>query len=76
MAGMGNSTRGRYKWSEQRRKHTIEWWKARIARQKEIDTSIAAKAEYEYLYDKPYEDKKKVRVAGHSRSKAFRHTVC
>ena len=41
-----------------------EFWKARIARQKEIDTSIAAKAESEYLYDKPYEDKKKVRVAG------------
>ncbi|MBE7465618.1 MAG: site-specific DNA-methyltransferase [Planctomycetes bacterium] len=40
------------------------WWEARIARQKEIDASIAAKAEYEYLYDKPYEDKKKVRVAG------------
>jgi adenine-specific DNA-methyltransferase len=39
-------------------------WQARIARQKEIDASIAAKAEYEYLYDKPYEDKKKVRVAG------------
>ena len=35
-----------------------------IARQKEIDASIAAKAEFEYLYDKPYEDKKKVRVAG------------
>jgi adenine-specific DNA-methyltransferase len=41
-----------------------EWWAARIARQKEIDASIAAKAEREYLYDKPYEDKKKVRVAG------------
>ncbi len=41
-----------------------QWWQARIARQKEIDASIAAKAEYEYLYDKPYEDKKKVRVAG------------
>jgi adenine-specific DNA-methyltransferase len=40
------------------------WWQARIARQKEIDASIAAKAEFEYLYDKPYEDKKKVRVAG------------
>ena len=36
----------------------------RIARQKEIDASIAAKADFEYLYDKPYEDKKKVRVAG------------
>jgi adenine-specific DNA-methyltransferase len=41
-----------------------QWWQARIARQKEIDASIAAKAEFEYLYDKPYEDKKKVRVAG------------
>ena len=39
------------------------WWQARIARQKEIDASIAAKAEFEYLYDKPYEDKKCVRVA-------------
>ncbi|KAB7598019.1 site-specific DNA-methyltransferase, partial [Verminephrobacter sp. Larva24] len=36
----------------------------RIARQKEIDASIAAKAEFEYLYDKPYPDKNKVRVAG------------
>ena len=41
-----------------------EFWKARIARQREIDASIAAKAEFEYLYDKPYEDKKIVRVAG------------
>ena len=39
-------------------------WELRLARQKEIDASIAAKAEVEYLYDKPYEDKKKVRVAG------------
>ena len=31
------------------------WWEERIARQKEIDASIAAKADYEYLYDKPYE---------------------
>jgi adenine-specific DNA-methyltransferase len=40
------------------------FWENRIARQKEIDASIAAKADSEYLYDKPYEDKKKVRVAG------------
>ena len=40
------------------------FWEHRIARQKEIDASIAAKADSEYLYDKPYEDKKKVRVAG------------
>ena len=40
------------------------WWEARIARQQEIDASIAAKADYEYLYDKPYEDRGIVRVAG------------
>ena len=41
-----------------------EWLDARIARQQEIDASIAAKAEFEDLYDKPYEDRKRVRVAG------------
>ena len=40
------------------------FWEARIARQKEIDASIAAKADFEYLYDKPYEDRARVRVAG------------
>ena len=43
--------------------HT-RWWEARIARQQEIDASIAAKADFEYLYDKPCEDRRKVRVAG------------
>jgi adenine-specific DNA-methyltransferase len=51
-------------WPESARKFHADWWLARIARQKEIDASIAAKAEFEYLYDKPYEDKKTVRVAG------------
>lgn len=41
-----------------------QWWEARIARQKEIDASIAARAEVEYLYDKPYSDPSRVRVAG------------
>ena len=41
-----------------------QWWEQRIARQKEIDASIAAKADFEYLYDKPYQDNSKVRVAG------------
>ena len=40
------------------------YWDKRIARQKEIDASIAAQADSEYLYDKPYVDNKKVRVAG------------
>ncbi len=51
-------------WPQAATKIHSEWWQARIARQQEIDKSIAAKAEFEYLYDKPYEDKKKVRVAG------------
>lgn len=40
------------------------WWRDRIERQTEIDASIAAKADTEYLYDQPYEDKARVRVAG------------
>jgi adenine-specific DNA-methyltransferase len=41
-----------------------DWWEARGARQAEIDKSIVGKADPTYLYDRPYEDKKKVRVAG------------
>ena len=52
------------KWPEAAKKLHADWWQARIARQKEIDASIASKAEFEYLYDKPYDDNKKVRVAG------------
>ncbi len=50
--------------SDVAKKAHADWWQQRIARQKEIDASIAAKADSEYLYDKPYEDKRKVRVAG------------
>jgi len=52
------------KWSDAAKKMHADWWQARIARQQKIDKSIAAKAEFEYLYDKPYPDNKKVRVAG------------
>lgn len=52
------------KWPAEAKDVHGKWWEQRIARQKEIDASIVAKADYEYLYDKPYEDKKKVRVAG------------
>ena len=51
-------------WPDAARQAHADWWHARIARQKEIDASIAAKAEFEYLYDKPYENRKAVRVAG------------
>ena len=41
-----------------------QWWEGRVARQREIDASIAANASFEYLYDKPYVDSSKTRVAG------------
>lgn len=40
------------------------WWEARKERQREIDALIAARADVEYLYDKPYTDPSRVRVAG------------
>ncbi len=62
---MGNPARGGKGLAESRPVIcSQQWWQARIARQKEIDASIAAKAEFEFLYDKPYDDKSKVRVAG------------
>lgn len=51
-------------WSDDARQVHADWWEQRIARQKEIDASIAAKADHEYLYDKPYTDSGKIRVAG------------
>jgi adenine-specific DNA-methyltransferase len=51
-------------WPAEAKKAHAAWWQARIARQKEIDASIAARADVEYLYDKPYEDKSRIRVAG------------
>ncbi|NVN91859.1 MAG: site-specific DNA-methyltransferase [Desulfuromonadales bacterium] len=52
------------RWDDSAKQLHAKWWEQRIARQNEIDASIAAKADSEYLYDKPYDDKKKVRVAG------------
>lgn len=51
-------------WPAPAQQALARFWDARIARQKEIDASIAAKADFEYLYDKPYADRGKVRVAG------------
>ena len=51
-------------WAQEAKDLHAQWWERRIVRQKEIDASIAAKADYEYLHDKPYEDRAKVRVAG------------
>jgi len=51
-------------WSKSVTELHTQWWRHRIARQQEIDGSIAAKADQEFLYDKPYENKSIVRVAG------------
>ena len=51
-------------WNATAKQIHAEWWKTRIARQKEIDASIAANANFEYLYDQPFQDNRKARVAG------------
>ncbi|MGP0566703.1 MULTISPECIES: site-specific DNA-methyltransferase [unclassified Nitrospina] len=51
-------------WSKDIQKLHKDWWDLRIKRQQEIDKSIAQKADVEFLYDRPYEDKSRVRVAG------------
>jgi adenine-specific DNA-methyltransferase len=51
-------------WPADARTDQAAWWAQRIARQQEIDASIAARADCEFLYDRPYEDRRKVRVAG------------
>ncbi len=51
-------------WPEEAKVAHAKWWEARIGRQKEIDASIARRADVELLYDRPYEDKARVRVAG------------
>ncbi len=52
------------RWGDDAKTLHEAWWHARIERQGEINASVAGKAESEYLLDRPYEDKKKVRVAG------------
>lgn len=51
-------------WPSDACKALKRFWDARDARQNQIDTCIKAQAEFEFLYDRPYEDTKKVRVAG------------
>lgn len=51
-------------WSGEAKNLHAEWCRGRLARQREIESSIATQAESERLFDKPYEDKKTVRVAG------------
>jgi adenine-specific DNA-methyltransferase len=52
------------KWSEEIVNLHSEWWQLRWSRQKEINESISKRADTEMLYDQPYEDNKRIRVAG------------
>jgi adenine-specific DNA-methyltransferase len=51
-------------WSDSAKHAHQAWWNACTSRQMQIDASLSAKADFEFLYDKPYENKKAVRVAG------------
>ncbi|MCL4465881.1 MAG: site-specific DNA-methyltransferase [Chloroflexi bacterium] len=51
-------------WPDRARQLLEEWWALRRERQKEIDDSIAHRADVELLYDQPYEDSRRVRVTG------------
>jgi adenine-specific DNA-methyltransferase len=51
-------------WPKEAAELLKEWWQLRQKRQKEIDDSIAANADTELLYDKPYVDNKRIRVTG------------
>ena len=51
-------------WTAEQKATHAAFMEMKRKRQKEIDDSIARTADTEYLYDKPYEDKKRVRVAG------------
>jgi adenine-specific DNA-methyltransferase len=51
-------------WPKAAREAHADWLGKRADLQKAIDASIVSKTEAEYLRDRPYEDTKKVRVAG------------
>jgi len=51
-------------WPDTAKTLLADYWKKWIERKKEIDASIARRAETVYLYDKPYENNRAVRVCG------------
>ncbi len=53
-----------FDWPEKAKTLLGDWHKIKNQMQLEIDKSIAKNADFEYLFDKPFEDKGKVRVAG------------
>jgi adenine-specific DNA-methyltransferase len=51
-------------WPDEPTQLHTSWWQVRIARQSEMDAAIAQAADVELLYDRPYTDNSRVRVAG------------
>ncbi|MBR8187008.1 site-specific DNA-methyltransferase [Burkholderia ambifaria] len=51
-------------WSDNIKALHTAWWELHAARQKKMNESIAKKADVELLYDRPIEDKSRVRVTG------------
>lgn len=51
-------------WPQKAKDALAKWWELRRERQREMDAAIARHADTETLYDQPYEDPKRVRVAG------------
>ncbi|NJD60329.1 MAG: site-specific DNA-methyltransferase, partial [Anaerolineae bacterium] len=51
-------------WPPQVKKIHEKWWQLHVDRRKAIDASIAANTDNEYLYDQPFQENRKVRVAG------------
>jgi adenine-specific DNA-methyltransferase len=51
-------------WPAKAQELHAQWWQSRRERQREIDASIAKRADTELLYDQPYEDNKRIRVTG------------
>lgn len=51
-------------WPKDAKEMHAKWWEQQVARQTAIDSSISSKADFEHLYDRPYEDRSKTRVAG------------
>lgn len=62
--GRNDSTRSRCQMTDAAKKLHADWWQQRVVRQKDIDASIAAKAEFEFLYETNPTRTRKVRVAG------------
>ena len=51
-------------WSAKAIDTHARWWQLCMERQEEVDASIRAKADCQYLYDRPYINSDRVRVAG------------